>query len=282
MKILAIGDFHGKFPIKLQKLARQVDLVISVGDYKPWRLKKIFFEKSFKTGVELWEVVGKKKYKESHSADLKDSEKILKKLNSLDIPVVTTVGNYDTPELNDTFDRKGRWRNGWKWAAQDFFSPLLKKYSHIKRIDYRAIKIGELVVIGGFGHSFMGRVKSKAYRKSRKKLDKLFKKYAKDNREGRVIFLFHNMPYDCKLDKIRDPEADPLVFGKHYGNKLIRRIIDKYQPAICVGGHMHENQGKCKIGKTLVVNPGAAVDEKCAIIDFDSDKGRIKSVRFIG
>ena len=44
MKILAIGDFHGKFPAKLQKLAKSVDLVISIGDYKPWRLKKIFLK----------------------------------------------------------------------------------------------------------------------------------------------------------------------------------------------------------------------------------------------
>jgi len=281
MKILAIGDFHGKFPVKLQKLAKEVNLVVSIGDYKPWRLKKIFFEKSFKTGVELWEVVGKKKYKESHSADLKDSEKIFKSLNSLKVPVVTTVGNYDTPEFNDTFDRKGRWRNGWKWAAQDFFSPLLKKYSHIKRIDYRAIRIGELVIIGGFGHSFMGKVQSKAYRRSRKKLDKLFKKYSKENREGRVIFAFHNMPYNCGLDKIRDPEADPLVFGKHYGNKLTRRIIDKYRPMICVGGHMHENQGRCKIKDSVVINCGPAYEGKAAIIDFDEEKGRIKSVKFV-
>jgi len=281
MKILSIGDFHGRFPAKLQKLAKGVDLIISVGDYMPWRLKKIFFEKCFATDLELWEIVGKKKYKESHSGDLKDSEKILEKLNLFKVPVVTTVGNYDTPEFNDTFDRKGLWRGGWKWAAQDFFSPLLKKYSHIKRIDYRAIRIGELVIIGGYGHSFPGRVKSKAYRKSRVKLDKLFKKYSKENREGKVIFAFHNMPYNCKLDKIRDPEADPLVFGKHYGNKLTRRIIDKYPPAICVGGHLHENQGRCKIGKSLVINTGGAFEGKCCVIDFDETKGKVKSVKFV-
>ena len=44
---------------------------------------------------------------------------------------------------------------------------------------------------------------------------------------------------------------------------------------------MHENQGKVKIGKTLVVNGGAAADGECAIIDFDEGKGRVKSVKFV-
>ena len=44
---------------------------------------------------------------------------------------------------------------------------------------------------------------------------------------------------------------------------------------------MHENQGRCKIGKTLVINPGAAQNGKAAIIDFDEKKGEVKRVRFI-
>jgi hypothetical protein len=33
MKILAIGDFHGKFPEKLRKLAKDVNLILSVRDF---------------------------------------------------------------------------------------------------------------------------------------------------------------------------------------------------------------------------------------------------------
>ena len=96
-----------------------------------------------------------------------------------------------------------------------------------------------------------------------------------------MIFVSHNMPYNCRLDKIRDKNAPASVRGKHYGSKLIRRIIDKHQPVLAIGGHIHENQGKCKIGRTLVVNPGAAVDGRCAIIDFDENKGKVKSVKFV-
>lgn len=281
VRICAIGDFHGKFPAKLKKLVKSVDLVLSVGDYPAWKLKKIFFRECFRTEKELWEVIGKREYKKSKLSDIKTSENILGFLNSLKVPVVTTVGNYDRPEFNDTFDRKGRWREKWAWAEQDFFKGQIKKFPKIKRVDYRAINLGDLVIIGGYGHSFQGRVKSRAYKKHRKKLDFLFGKHCKKNKEGKVIFLLHNVPYNCKLDKVRDSNADKLVYGKHLGSKLNRRIIDKYQPALVICGHMHENQGKCKIGQTLVVNTGAALDGKCAIIDFDEKKGRVKSIKFV-
>ena len=136
-------------------------------------------------------------------------------------------------------------------------------------------------MIGAYGGSSPGQVKSKVYRKYRKKLDVLFRKYAKENREGRVIFVTHNVPNDCKLDKIRDKNASEIVRGKHYGSKLVRRIINRYQPVLCVSGHMHENQGKCKIGKTVAVNTGAALDGKCVVVDFDTEKGKVKSIKFV-
>lgn len=280
MKILAIGDFHGRFPIKLKKIARKADLIISPGDYPWWSLKKIFFEHCYRTDREIWEVTGKKKYKEKILGDWKDAEKILKNLNSLNVPIITTVGNYDNSTLHDAFDVKKK-ANSWDWAERDFFSDILKKFSKIKRVDYMSIKIGGLVFIGALGHSFPGKVKSRSYKRHRKKLEKLFKKHSKENKEGRVIFLVHNMPYGCKLDKIRDKNAPTIVQGKHYGSKLIRRIIDKFQPAVCVGGHFHENQGKDKIGRTLVINGGAAYDGNCVLIDFDENRGKIKSVKFV-
>lgn len=44
MKILAIGDFHGKFPGKLKKLIKKEnpDLILCTGDFFPWSMKKLF------------------------------------------------------------------------------------------------------------------------------------------------------------------------------------------------------------------------------------------------
>ena len=44
---------------------------------------------------------------------------------------------------------------------------------------------------------------------------------------------------------------------------------------------MHENQGKCKISKTTIINTGAAYENKAVIIDFDEKKGRVKEIKFI-
>jgi len=96
-----------------------------------------------------------------------------------------------------------------------------------------------------------------------------------------VIFVSHNMPYDCRLDVIRGKESPKYVRGKHYGSKLVRRIIDKWQPVLAIGGHLHENQGRCRIGSTVVLNSGAALDGECCVVDFDEVRGRVKSVEFV-
>ena len=277
MKILAIGDFHGKFPAKLQKLAKRIDLVLCTGDYCSFTDRDLFFKYSYHKDTNLWEAIGKKKVKEGILKDLKSGESILKKLNSLKVPVLTVIGNIDYTRTHDTFDLSSGTGRKWKWEAQDFFSKIIKKYKNVRRFDYDSVKFGELNFIGAYGHTFPGQVKSKAYKKHRAILEKLFAKFQKRN----IIFVSHNMPYDCMLDKVRSKHAPEVIRGKHYGSKLIRRVIDKHQPVLAIGGHMHENQGKCKIGKTLVVNPGAAVDGKGAIIDFNVKKGKIKSVKFV-
>ena len=141
MKILVVGDFHGKFPVKLQRLAKEIDLVVSLGDYPAWSLKKLFFEHCYKTDKNLWDVMGKGKYKKVFLKDWKTAENVLEKLDSFDVPVFTIIGNYDNHGVNDSY---GQERIGWRWAAQDFFAKTIKKYSHIKRFDYRQFGLAGL------------------------------------------------------------------------------------------------------------------------------------------
>ena len=89
------------------------------------------------------------------------------------------------------------------------------------------------------------------------------------------------MPYNTNLDKIRAEDAPKEAKGEHYGSKMIRRVIDRNQPVLGIGGHMHENQDKCKLGKTIVINTGAAEDGKAAVIEFDEKKGEVKEIRFV-
>ena len=280
MKILVVGDFHGKFPKKLKSVVKKekIDLIVSLGDYMPFSLRKEFFKYGYKKDIEVWEIIGKKKVKENILRDLKKGEKIIAELNKLNIPTFTTIGNIDYTRVKDSFVHK---KYGWKWESQDFFSPIIKKYKNVKKFDYSFFKFSNFVFIGAYGSSSPGQVKSKAYKRYKKKLDNLFKKFKKENKDRQVIFVSHNVPYNTKLDLIKAKDAHKIAKGKHYGSKLVRRTIDKWQPALAFGGHIHESWGKDKIGKTIVINPGAAVEGKFVIVDINEQKRKIKNIRFV-
>jgi len=285
MKILAIGDFHGNFPNKFKSIIKKekIDLVVSNGDYFPFHFRKIWFKHCYRSGKNLWEVIGMKKYRQLLKKDLDMGEKALKKLNSLKVPVYTVVGNLDySGEPHETNEKRYTKKYGkpkkWNWAEQDFFTPMLKRYKNIKKFTHSYIKFKGFIFIGAYGSTNPGDVKSEPYRKNRLVLDKLFKKFRKENKKAKVIFVSHNMPYHTKLDKI-GMKAHELVRGKHYGSKLIRRLINTYQPILHFGGHIHEAWGKQYIHRTLSVNPGAAHEGKAAIITLE--EGKIPKVKFI-
>lgn len=282
MKILAIGDFDGKFPKKYLEIIKKekIDLVVSDGDYPPFSLKKEFFEFVYASifPLELWDVVGKKKYMEKTRADHLAGESVLKKLNALPIPVLTVLGNHDHIS-DDVHDEPSH--SSWDWDKQEwnFFNSAIKKYKNIQRIDYSYAKIGEYIFIGARGHSYPGKVKSKAYKKYKAKLEDLFKKFAKENKAGKVIFVSHNSPYNTKLDIVNAKDSHESAKGKHYGSKMFKRILDKYQPILSISGHIDEGWGKQNLGKTLAVNCGAVHDGRGAVINI-GDNGKI-DVKFI-
>ncbi|PIO07666.1 hypothetical protein COU59_03085 [Candidatus Pacearchaeota archaeon CG10_big_fil_rev_8_21_14_0_10_34_12] len=299
MKILVIGDFHGKIPKGLNKLIEKenIDLVVSLGDYAPFYYRKLWFKHCYGKDIELWEVIGKKKYKELVLEDLRRAEKVLKSLNNLSVPVFTVLGNVDWSAADDIVDiKKPKGKRYWKWEEERLriFQKLLKKYKNIKRFDYRFLKFGDYIFIGMRGHSAPGKVKSKAFRKYKQKLENLFKKFSKENKQGKVIFVSHNIAHNTKLDKLSmksvkfaqksagiENEKDVKRRRRHYGSKMARRIIEKWQPILHLGGHIHEAWGKDKIGKTTLINPGAVPEGKSAIITLDKEKGKVKNIRFL-
>ncbi|PIZ83045.1 hypothetical protein COX97_01770 [Candidatus Pacearchaeota archaeon CG_4_10_14_0_2_um_filter_05_32_18] len=287
MRILVLGDFHGKFQKKWEKIINKekIDLLISNGDYLPFAYRKLWFKHCFGKDTGLWEVIGMKKYRKLVKDDLKSGEEVLKKMNKLPTLVFTVLGNIDWPMPDDVTEyislnlKSKAKNNGPSFDKKENFAKIIKKYPKIKRIDYSFAKIGDYVFIGMRGHSFPGHVKSKPFRNHRKKLDKLFKKFKEENKNMRVIFVSHNVPYNTRLDKITSKKADKRVRGKHYGSKLARRIIDFYQPVLAIGGHIHESMGVQKLGKTLIVNPGAAHEGNGVIVEIDNERLKAKFVR---
>ena len=274
MRFIVSGDFHGKFDRKkIEKIIKKskAEFFVSLGDYCPFSYRKLWFEYCYGKDVELWEVIGKKETARLVTKDVRAGESVLRELNRLSIPVYTVVGNLDYARLKEAVNEsKFSKSKSWNWYEQDFFSPMVKKYKNIQRFDYSFIDLGEFVLIGGYGGTFPGHVMSKNYKKSREKMDLLFK----SNKGKKVIFVSHNVPNNTKVDLITDKDAHKTVKGKHYGSKLIRRLIEKYQPLMHFGGHIHEGTGTDKLGKTLLVNPGSFTHGEYAIVDIE--KGKIK------
>jgi hypothetical protein len=73
------------------------------------------------------------------------------------------------------------------------------------------------------------------------------------------IFVPHAPPHNTKLDRIHA--------GAHVGSTAVREFIEKYQPDVCVCGHIHEARGTDVIGKTQIVNCGPAGKGYYAIIE---------------
>ncbi len=284
MKILAVSDFDNGFPKGLAKKLRKEnpDVILTAGDLcYGYKIRKIMFG-HYKSNVEWYDTIGRKKAKKLLLESVRHGNKVLKFLNSLDAPVFLVIGNNDRTGVK-------RKKKGWKFNQKDLFSPLLKKYKNIIPIDLSGAKFEGFYLIG-YGQSNSSpelpmykfqkeeltkkqlSKKLKDFKRCIKTLDKFFKKA--DPRK--TVFLVHNAPFNTKLDKITNKKAPKAVRGKHFGSLVARKIIEKYKPLLCVGGRMHEGFGVDKIGRTICVNNGATFESHYAIVDIKNNKVTVK------
>lgn len=91
-----------------------------------------------------------------------------------------------------------------------------------------------------------------------------------------MLFISHNVPFNTSLDKIVNP-ASPRK-GYHYGSIIAREMIEKYQPLVCIGGHMHEHFGKCTLGKTTCINAGFSGKVNTLL---ELEENKITKIQFI-
>jgi uncharacterized protein len=82
------------------------------------------------------------------------------------------------------------------------------------------------------------------------------------------IFNFHVPPYGTQLDRAPalDRSLKPIVRGgqvvmESVGSHEVRRLIEKYQPAVTLHGHIHEARSTVKIGRSVCINPGSVYSE---------------------
>ena len=226
MKVLALGDPHGKLPKDLDSIIKKnkIEIIICLGDIAP---APIIPRKG-------------ETFKQACKRAEKTFKKIIDKLCSYNLPVLTLRGNVytNTRENNKVTHR--------------IFSPHKNLYNK---------KTGKLKIKG---HNFI--LFDMIYEKHSFRNPKNFKKKDVVSNEARkkrlnnllkenkdAVLLSHAPPYKY-LDKIRS--------GKHVGSKILLEAIKKHQPRLVLCGHIHEAKGKAKIGKTEVYNLGCCGDYK--------------------
>jgi len=149
---------------------------------------------------------------------------LLKKFNT-GIPFLIVPGNHETPEEIKVYS---------------------KEFKSIKDIHLKSFVFGNYFFLGCGGGGFTEH--HAEFEQSEEKFASALKKLKIQNHKYKIILVTHQPPYKTKLDKI---------YGEYSGSKSIRKFIEKYNPALCISGHIHENEGKSdKIGKTSIINPG--------------------------
>jgi len=280
MKILAIGDFHGKFSKKLYNRIKKedVDFILCVGDLpESEKIRKIIFK--YWIRKKWWEVIGLKKAKQLQKESFDSGLDILKRLNSIGKKIYLIWGNSDFYKDFSTSNPKS--------INPGFYDNKIKRFKNILLINKKKKRIGGLDIIGHGGYVDVTEFIRNPINKDKKKQKRILKRYNKDSKElnklfldkkpeKNFIFLIHYTPYRI-FDKVK-LKSSPM-YGKHVGWMPYNKIIKKYGPQIVICGHMHEYQGMKKLYGVPIINPGAAHEGKAAIIELD--KGKIKKIKFI-
>ena len=66
-----------------------------------------------------------------------------------------------------------------------------------------------------------------------------------------------------------DPRLDRVVNGTPVGSPAVRAFIETHAPDVAVVGHIHEGRGVDRVGRTVVLNPGALRDGGYVVVEDD-------------
>lgn len=256
MRILVVGDPHGRVDLLRKIPKKNPDLILLTGD-----LGKADFARNFyfnnvereKKGQEKLEY-GSKEIKSAYMEIYNSSMKVLKYCSKF-APTWFIFGNVENKDAEIRKDNK-------KYGLNlPLFVKEVNKLDNVSIINNRirnfnGVRIGglEYFIDTNWVRDFKPSDYEERIEKAKKQTDKAkrvlkwFGKYDLD------ILLHHQPPYGF-LDKVGG-KAPKHWQGKHAGSKTILDYIKKKQPKYAFCGHIHEGEGNTKIGKTEVYNLG--------------------------
>lgn len=278
MKLLIISDLHGHKPRIKDK---DFDAIIVPGDvcsdkefkpvYRAWfrHLKKenISADEYFKRHFT------KKQLKGMDTRALQEGRKIMKYLDSFNKPVFFVPGNHDQSYGSTRIKNMDSSSYNYRKAFYDFWAgkmsnpKLTNGLKNVRDCQYKAHELDGITFVG-YGLSSapedpakkykMKKYTNEEYKKLKGAYEKIKKQLANEMKKVKkgspVVFISHNVPHGSKLDVITDKKS--YAYKMHLGSTVADWFVKKYQPLICIGGHIHDHYGTAKDGKTTILNTG--------------------------
>ncbi|MBI4417552.1 MAG: metallophosphoesterase [Ignavibacteriales bacterium] len=163
----------------------------------------------------------------------REAEDALRNLAKAGVPLYCVAGNMDPPVLEDTFSRFASSLNG------------------------RGVLLDDIGLFGVSGSPMTPM--HTPYELSEEEIALRAHAGWKDVQAARMtIFVPHTPPYNTAVDVLRS--------GNHVGSTAVRKFVDQCHPHAVVCGHIHEARGTDRIGTTIVVNCGPAMNGYYAVI----------------
>lgn len=294
LKFLVLGDLHGIKP-RIHIDLKTIDAIICPGDIcgddiRVYIKKHIKSISQYKKEIDFNDFCPKYKQKYLNFKSLQKGRKVLKYLNSLKIPIFLVPGNWDqTSNLDGIVHHK----ESKKIITSNSWVKIKKNLKNIYDVENKKINFMGVTFIGHGSVSapeildkpkeedFLSKDlferdldRYKFFNKLYPKLKEYFK-----NTENPIIHISHNSVYNTKLDKINAPGT--YAHNEHYGSIIARKLIEEFEPLICISGHIHEGYGKSKLKKTILLNSGFG-DNVNTIIRINLKEKKISSIRFLG
>lgn len=235
-----LGDPHGSLP-SLKRHAKRIkdaDVILCTGDIgRAVKVRDLDFGKTKPTLARI--KAAENKIITTATAYLKALVKAAGKK-----PILLVLGNVENvvPERHERI------------------KTVLKRFPSVTLLDYRVSTVHGLRIAGV--PYFRDAAWAKAFAP---KSERLAKAAARDTAKverflakSRFDVLLTHIPPHGVLDTVDNPVVPKDWFGKKAGSKAIRKAVLKTKPRLVVCGHLHENAGAEKLGKSLVINLGEA------------------------
>ncbi len=219
MKLLVVSDFHGSIEAAHKTAAKtketQADVIVVCGDV-------------------------------THFGSVKDAERILAPLTTLELPVFFVAGNCDPAQL-----------------AEAQVSGAINLHEQCHRLD--------TVSFMGLGAAPSSRFYSWFEMTEAKIMNALMQTADRCPESRSLVVVSHTPPKGTKVDR---------AFSKiHAGSASLRAFIEKRKPTIVFCGHIHEAKGVDRISDTIIINPGPVRHGNCAVVDLGDRIGvKLESV----